>query len=120
MTFGSASPDESVVAVTYRDDEQRAIRMAILSADGRVVSKGLVFPGRTRWSADSHAVDYTDVRDGVWNIWRRPIDGSAPTQLTKFTGSDVIYNFAWSRDGKQLAVTRGHSTSDVVTVSSVP
>jgi WD40 repeat protein len=120
MTFGAASPDGTVVAVSYRDVEQRRFRVAVLSADGRILVRGWNFPDKTRWSADGRAIHYTDARDGVWNIWSRPLDGRTPRQITKFTGSDQIFNFAWSRDGKRLALSRGTSTTDVVLMSNLP
>ncbi len=38
-------------------------------------------------------------------------------QLTNFD-SELIYNFAFSRDGR-LAMSRGHQVSDVVLINSV-
>jgi len=52
------------------------------------------------------------------NIWRQPLDGSAPRQLTHFT-SDRIFSFAWSRDGKRLAVSRGTVSGDVVLIRNL-
>jgi hypothetical protein len=43
----------------------------------------------------------------------RPLDGSPPYQLTHFTGRSIV-DFAWSRDGKQLAVARASTTNDIV------
>jgi len=57
------------------------------------------------------------VRSGVANLWRQPLPSGTPTQLTEFT-SDTIYSFAWSRDGKQLALARGSTSTDVVLLSA--
>jgi serine/threonine protein kinase len=46
-----------------------------------------------------------------------PSEGS-PKQITNFT-SESIRSFDLSRDGKQIAVSRGTSTSDVVLVSGI-
>jgi Tol biopolymer transport system component len=54
-------------------------------------------------------------RDGVSNIWIQPLDGGAPKQITHFK-SDQIFWFEWSPDGKQLGVSRGAITSDVVMI----
>jgi hypothetical protein len=56
-------------------------------------------------------------RNGVTNLWAQPIDGSPPKQLTNFA-SERIFNFDFSRDGKQLALSRGTETSDVVLISN--
>lgn len=58
-----------------------------------------------QWTPDGRAINYIALNNGVSNIWRQPIDGSSPVQITKFeTGR--IFNFAYSPDGKQLALTR--------------
>ena len=64
-------------------------------------------------------LNFTWVRDGVGNIWRQPLPSGTPTQLTDFTTS-TLYNFAWSWDGKQLAVSRGDTSTDVVLFAVQP
>jgi Tol biopolymer transport system component len=46
-------------------------------------------------------------------MWVQPFDGSAPHQITSFN-SEQIKMFHWSPDGKNLALSREHSESDVV------
>jgi hypothetical protein len=46
-----------------------------------------------------------------------PLAGGTPRQVTSFD-SLIIGSFAWSRDGKTLAVTRGTSGSDVIVMSN--
>jgi Tol biopolymer transport system component len=71
-----------------------------------------------RWTPDGHALTYIDTEGGVSNIWSQPLDGGKPVPLTHFkTGR--IFNFAWSRDGKWLALARGTAASDVVLISDV-
>jgi len=53
----------------------------------------------------------------VANLWRQPLPSGTPAQLTEFT-SNTIYNFAWSADGRQLALSRGTTTTDVVLLSA--
>ena len=50
------------------------------------------------------------------NLWSQPLDGGPPKQVTDFK-SDEIFSFAWSRDGKQLALARGVETGDVVLIT---
>src|ERR1035438_9573115 len=52
---------------------------------------------------------------GVGNIWRQPIEGGKPTQVTHFV-NDLIYSFDVSRDGKHLLMERGRQTSDAVLI----
>ena len=67
------------------------------------------------WTVDGKALTYIDTKDGVSNIWAQPIDGGPKRQLTNFK-ADLIFNYAWSRDGKKLALARGSKTSDVVLI----
>jgi Tol biopolymer transport system component len=71
-----------------------------------------------RWTPDVHALAYIVTRDGISNIWIQPLDGSQPQQLTNFK-SDQIFWFDWSPDGRQLGVSRGAVTSDVVLIKDV-
>ena len=71
--------------------------------------------GLLRFSPDGKAVVYPARENGVDNLWLQPIDGSKGRQLTNFT-SERIYDFHWSFDGKQLAIVRGHTDSDVVLI----
>ena len=47
----------------------------------------------------------------------RPLDGAPPRSLTNFT-SDLILNFAWSRNNKQLALARGNRAEHVVLINN--
>ncbi|CAN5141344.1 hypothetical protein BH18ACI2_BH18ACI2_05380 [soil metagenome] len=70
-----------------------------------------------QWTSDGQAIDYVSLRDGVSNIWRQPLDGSPPFQVTNFTDRR-IFNFASSPDGKQLALSRGTFNRDVVLITN--
>jgi serine/threonine protein kinase/Tol biopolymer transport system component len=69
------------------------------------------------WAPDGQALDYALTRGGASNIWRQPLAGGPPKQITNFK-SDLIFFFDWSRDGKQLALERGTISSDVVLISN--
>ena len=68
-----------------------------------------------QWTPDGRAIYYIALNNGVSNIWRQPIDGSSPTQVTQFS-TGHIFNFAYSPDGRQLALSRGSLDSDVVLI----
>src|SRR5439155_24402705 len=67
--------------------------------------------GRLRWTPDGRAIAYIDTARS--NLWAQPIDGGMPRQLTHFTDHPVL-DFAWSRDGRRLAVSRSTTTNDIV------
>jgi len=52
------------------------------------------------------------------HIWTLPLDGSAAKQVTHFK-SQVILDFRWSPDGKQLGVLQHEVSSDVILLHDV-
>ena len=72
--------------------------------------------GNLQWAPDGRAIVYSEEKDGVSNLWSKPLDGAPARQMTRFR-EDEIRSFAWSRDGKQLALSRGRSSSDVVLIT---
>jgi hypothetical protein len=63
------------------------------------------------------AVEYALTRSGVSNLWQKKLVGGPPKQITNFE-SGSIFDFDWSRDGRQLALTRGSESSDVILISN--
>jgi eukaryotic-like serine/threonine-protein kinase len=76
--------------------------------------------GGSQWTPDGQALTGLLMGwDNVLNVWARPLDGRDPKPLTNFKSNGVL-NYAWSRDGKQLAVTRGGTYySNVVLISDL-
>lgn len=70
-------------------------------------------PMIARFAHDGKAVVYSFRENGVDNLWLQPLDGSPGKQFTSFN-AERIADFHWSFDGKQLALVRGHTDSDVV------
>ena len=67
-----------------------------------------------QWAPDGRSLIFQKSEGGAGNLWRQPVDGGVPTQLTHFT-ADEIFSFAVRRDGR-LAILRGHSLNDVVSI----
>jgi Tol biopolymer transport system component len=68
------------------------------------------------FSRDGKAVIYPIRDHDVENLWLQPLDGSPGKQITNFKSERIGDNFAWSPDGKQLAIIRGHINSDVILI----
>ncbi len=68
------------------------------------------------FSADGKAVIYAVHDGGVDNLWLQNLDGSPGRKITDFKSERIGDQFRWSRDGKQLALIRGHVDSDVVLI----
>ena len=119
------SPDGKQIVCGYFDDsdqQSQRWKYAIIPFEGGEPVKMFEIPSTVPfsalfiWSSDG-TLTYIDDPNGVSNIWRQPIDGSPPNQLTHFK-SGRIFQFAWSRDGKQLALARGTVSSDVVMIKN--
>ena len=113
------SPDGKLIACRYRESDLSPFQLGLIEfATGKTV-KTIDIPPTNNildWSADGRAVLYVDTRGRVSNIWSQPIDGGPPKQLTHFK-SELIFVFDLSRDGKQLAVSRGTVSNDVVLIT---
>ena len=97
------------------------IQFAFLSlANGQVTKRIPVEndPEHLALTPDGKAIGYLKREHGVRNIWLQPIAGGAPSRLTDFhlskSTDQKIISFAWSPDGKRLAMTRSFTKGDVV------
>ena len=116
------SPDGKLIACYYLDERTGTQTIALIPFAGgepvKIFESPPVDAGTfpVRWTHDGRALTYIVNRGGVSNIWIQRLDGGPPTQLTDFN-SDRIFSFAWSRDGKWLALARGPEQRDVVLMS---
>jgi Tol biopolymer transport system component/DNA-binding winged helix-turn-helix (wHTH) protein len=119
------SPDGKLVAYFYldRDIPGSPWRIGVVSfADGTLVTS-VDIPRTTisrfvRWTPDNKAVAYIAEEGEASNIWVQPLNGDPPKRLTDFK-TDTVAAFDWSPDGKQLLLSRGSITSDVVIISDL-
>ena len=120
ITFDpNVSPDGKTLACAFRPQPAGKTKIALLPIDGgepKFVSDLPACYGRLRWAPDSNGIAYAARQEGVGNIWVQPLDGSAPKQLTHW-GTNPIFSFGFSRDGKSLAYASGSITSDVVVIT---
>lgn len=127
----AVSPDGKWLACFYSKTNAEVstgtvYELAVVSLDGTSPPKVLPFPGGrldaafalVRWSPDGRAILYNSSVNKVVNIWSQPVDGGKPKQVTDFKDSEIS-SFAWSRDGRSLALTRGTLASDAVMISQV-
>jgi serine/threonine protein kinase len=114
------SPDGKRIVCAYLEDQNSPLRLAILPFQGGPPLKTLPLTGQIgtnlSWTKDGAAVVYVVTTGGVSNLWQQPVSGGAPKQLTDFT-SERIFWFNFSLDGKQLALSRGKQTGDVVLIN---
>ena len=110
------SPDGKSILFRSLDTADRAIYVICdlpACAARRVTGAEIVErAGGVRWTPDGNGLAFVDVTSP--NIWVYSLDGKPLRQLTHFTDDRRIGDFAWSRDGKRLAIARGTTTNDIV------
>ena len=124
---GSFSPDGKYLLSAYNDEQKKPVRwvQAIIPVTGGDPIKtfdNLPVPQResrsVRWLPNGKELTYVVTRAGVSNIWSQPLDGGPQKQLTNFK-TGLITHFDWSRDGKQLALTRTTHSDDLILISDI-
>ena len=114
LTYHHVSADQKL-----RDEQ--TTRIVALPTDGSVGLKLFDLPMRrpiTQWSADSAAFDYAAGAFNTSSLWRQPLNGAKAQKLCDFP--DRVFNFAWSRDGKNLVVSRSNQYGDALLITNLP
>jgi Tol biopolymer transport system component len=118
------SPDGRLLAYAFETYKPvPSIKMAVFSVEGGAPLRLLQVPGEyygqmtLSWSANGKALQYLLTKNGATNLWEQPLEDGKLKQLTNFADGE-IFGFNWSLDRKQLLLTRGSTTSDVVLMSN--
>ena len=112
------SPDGTLLAYPYQQYSPPLVALAVLSSKGGPPIKQFKMPGflgHVRWAPKGDALQYLQTQDGATNLWEQRLEGGGPRQLTHFSVGQ-IFDFDWSHDQKQLLMTRGQVTRDVVLI----
>lgn len=129
LYYPQQSPDGTLVAYLFTDEHTHRTRIGVVKFDdGTLVTtidlpltaapngNSLLFYRGWHWSGDGKAIVYVNTLGTISNLWSQPIDGGAAKQITNFK-ADRILTFAFSPDGKKLALARGSTASDAVLIS---
>ncbi len=115
------SPDGTLVTYAYQEGDPVPIgKLGVVATSGGAAKFVALVPigGRfLHWSPSGKSLQYRLTRNGASNVWEQPLSGGPPRQITNFT-SGLIFDFAWTLDGKQLLLARGNETSDVIVISN--
>jgi len=116
------SPDGKTVATIQGREADHTVMLVLYSlVDGR--KSAFEFDQRglpsLAFLPSGKAVVYVVREKGVDNLWIQPLDGTPRRQLTHFA-AERIAGYAFSKDGAQLGIKRGHSESDAVLLHNIP
>ena len=118
-TFDITPDGKFAVFPTLEHSGEHKERLAIVDTEGGKAPRVIDFEhqrfGSLHISRDGKAAVYPVRENGVDNLWEQPLDGSKGKAITNFK-TERIYDFHWSPDGKQVALVRGHTDSDVVLI----
>jgi eukaryotic-like serine/threonine-protein kinase len=99
------------------DESLRRSVLAVMPAEGGVPQFiPNLPPFAITWNADGKSFLFMTPQAGTLQLFRYAPGDKGPVSVAKL--KDTLYFFAWSRDGKQAALARGESTSDVVLITA--
>jgi len=105
ITTVRISPDGTRVAFAKGTANASNIDLWVLDLARNATTRFTFGPGRNEfpvWSPDGSEIVFSSNRDGVYNLYRKPADGSKAEQLLLRTNDDKRA-FSWSHDGRFLS-----------------
>jgi Tol biopolymer transport system component/DNA-binding winged helix-turn-helix (wHTH) protein len=125
----AVSPDGSRIAFAFGRTQTDSVQygIGVISAeDGRLLatypvrlSFGTPYERPTiQWSPDGRFLHHLKLEGGISNVWRIDLSDGSASPVTRFT-SGRIFNYAFSDDGRRLALARGGVESDVLVMRAV-
>lgn len=125
--FLSISPDGKWLAYRHVSvqpgvkSDERTLRIGTIPVDGIGEPKFFDLPIRrpvTQWTTDSTAFDYPAGTFNSSRLVRQRFTGGEPQLICEVP--DRIFNLAWSRDRKNLFVSRGRQQGDAILITNLP
>ncbi len=121
----AVSPDGTLVAYTKVEGQGAAAKLKFMvqKLEGGPPVQALdALPDSSSvgWTPDGRALTFLHTVAATRSLYMQPLTGGAPVQLTHFdTEPSLVAAYAWSRDGKKIAITRArYSDTDVVMFSN--
>jgi Tol biopolymer transport system component/DNA-binding winged helix-turn-helix (wHTH) protein len=124
--FISISPDGKLIAYHQTSDkpenpgDEPTIRIGLLSSDGQMQKGAFDLPMRrtlVRWSGNT-TFDYFAGTYNTSTLMRLNIVDGTTRKLLEFP--ERVHNFAWSKDGENLIVSRGKLQGDAILITNLP
>lgn len=115
---GMLSPDGRLFVRYTRETPESAAKLEVVPVTGGDAVRQIDSPANSyngNWMPGGRAFAVIKDTNQVSNLWSLPLEGGKLQPLTNWK-TDRIFWFSWSRDGKQLAVSRGHASHDVLLI----
>jgi eukaryotic-like serine/threonine-protein kinase len=128
----TVSPDGRQIAAIYLTDPTAVPKLALMPAEGGQPTQVIDLPNDVNtnggtvlaWMPDGRGILIPISQKGIINLWVQPVGApqgksAPPHQWTHFSANNVNA-FAVSPDGKQVALARLASTTDIVLITHLP
>lgn len=123
--FLTISPDGKTLAfqnINYENkNDRRKLQIGLLStADPQSVEFREIdaWQQRIEWTANSDSFEYVAGNVKQSSIFRQSLSPNSPSEKVLQLNDSMIFNFAWSPEGKNLAIARGQLLRDVVLLTN--
>ena len=116
----SVSPVDGTVGFIFEDATNSTYNIGFTTLGGtepiktRPLKKRLI---QFQWTPDGKGIAYLDTKGDMTNVWSEPAEGKGTPQMLSDFHIQKLRGFAWSTDGKQLAIIRRTRISDAVLLS---
>jgi hypothetical protein len=116
FTIYAISPDGRMLLGNAWDTAARRSSLAQLPVEGGTPQLlNLPVAGTPSWAPGDKMISYVDLIDGQAVLVTRDLQRGVSKPLHSF-GNDRLFGFAWSHDGRRIALGRGTVSSDVVMI----
>jgi Tol biopolymer transport system component/DNA-binding winged helix-turn-helix (wHTH) protein len=125
-SFLSISPDGKFLAfhnATEKlvEDSEQIYQIGVIPTHTRAEPKFVSIAASrliVRWSPDGSGLDYIVNRPDAGEIWRQSVTREEPPSRVLTVPKAFLHNFAWSQDGKKLALSRGQQMNDALLLTN--
>lgn len=100
--FGrSAAISEDGRTVAYQEGSGSTVRLKVVPTAGGppLLDVPGDFAGQVRFHPDGASLSFVRLQGGIGNVWRLPLAGGAPVQVTRFDRGTIL-GYDWLPDGR--------------------
>jgi hypothetical protein len=112
------SPDGQMVAYESFDEQKRRFVIVVKPMDKGEPVRVFDYPDFPIYSIEQWTKDgLLCINNHSSQLILIPVDGQRPRQLSDFKTGERIFSFAWSADGRRLALSLGVTTAETLKIT---